>query len=85
MSDDSERLAADRAYLVKVVNARMPFGRYAQCALLDLPESYLIWFARRGFPRGELGNMLKLVHEIKLNGLEETLRPLRNGDRAPLA
>jgi len=48
----------------------MPFGRHANRLLIDLPESYVIWFKEKGFPKGELGKMLGLVYEIKLNGLE---------------
>jgi len=55
----------------------MPFGKYANRLLIDLPESYVIWFANEGFPKGELGNMLRIVHEIKINGLEYLFDPLR--------
>ena len=55
---------------------RMPFGKYKGLLLIDLPEPYVIWFEKRGFPKGELGRMLELVREIKLNGLEHLLRPL---------
>ena len=49
---------------------RMPFGKYKGLRLMDLPERYLIWFSQNGFPEGKLGDMLKAVYEIKLNGLE---------------
>ena len=55
----------------------MPFGRYENQLLIDLPEPYVIWFANRGFPQGELGKMLAIVHEIKVNGLEYLFDPLR--------
>ncbi|MCR4319955.1 MAG: DUF3820 family protein [Candidatus Brocadiaceae bacterium] len=45
--------------------------------LIDLPEAYIVWFAQQEFPKGELGNMLECVYEIKLNGLEYLLDPLR--------
>ena len=48
----------------------MPFGKYKDRLLIDLPESYIIWFRQKGFPPGELGEMLASVYEIKLNGLE---------------
>ncbi|MFH1368082.1 MAG: DUF3820 family protein [Elusimicrobiota bacterium] len=63
--------------LIKLANARMPFGKYANTRLIDLPETYLIWFSHKGFPKGELGNMLKSVLEIKTNGLEYLLTPLK--------
>ena len=72
-----EALSADQAYLVKVARMRMPFGKYKGLYLVDLPEPYVLWFEKKGFPKGELGRMLELVKEIKLNGLESLLRPLR--------
>ncbi len=57
-------------YLRRVVATRMPFGKYKGSRLVDLPEPYVVWFFKKGFPEGELGDMLKLVYEIKLNGLE---------------
>ncbi len=63
--------------LEKLANMRMPFGRYAQRRLIDLPETYLIWFSHKGFPPGELGDMLRSVLEIKTNGLEYLLDPLK--------
>ncbi len=51
----------------------MPFGKYKDRRLIDLPERYFIWLARKGYPKGLLGVMLKDVYEIKLNGLEALL------------
>lgn len=48
----------------------MPFGRYAGTPLVDLPETYVVWFSKKGFPEGELGELLRIVYEVKLNGLE---------------
>ncbi|TCN81177.1 DUF3820 family protein [Shewanella fodinae] len=62
--------------LVEAINQVMPFGKYAGRKLLELPEPYLVWFHREGFPAGKLGQQLALVYEIKLNGLEAMLRPL---------
>ena len=66
----------DQAFLIKLANTRMPFGRYAGRLLLDLPEPYVVWFKGLGFPPGELGVMLASMYEIKANGLEGLLRPL---------
>ena len=55
----------------------MPFGKYSNRLLIDLPEPYVIWFANKGFPNGELGKMMAIVHEIKVNGLEYLFDPLR--------
>ena len=56
----------------------MPFGKYKGRILCDLPEPYLVWFKQKGFPDGKLGVLLESVYEIKLNGLEDILKPLRN-------
>lgn len=69
-------LSDDQQALIDAVNQRMPFGRYRGRRLLELPEPYLVWFKQNGFPAGKLGQQLGLMYEIKLNGLEETLRPL---------
>lgn len=63
--------------LVELAQARMPFGKYQGRRLIDLPESYLVWFANQGFPEGQLGRRLQAVYEIKLNGLESLFDPLR--------
>jgi len=68
----------DAAYLLKLLQTRMPFGKYKNRLLIDLPETYICWFSRKGFPEGSLGVMLKSVYEIKLNGLESLLESLRS-------
>lgn len=70
-------LTRDQAYLVKLARARMPYGRHEGVRLVDLPEPYVVWMARQGFPRGELGTMLAIVHEIKVNGLEYLFEKIR--------
>ena len=72
-----EELFPDRAYLLKLARARMPFGRFAGTLLVDLPEPYLVWFRQQGFPEGDLGTMLQGIYEIKLNGLEYLFDPLK--------
>jgi len=67
----------DPAVLLKLARTRMPFGRYKGRLLIDLPEPYVIWFAKKGFPEGELGRMLKILYEVKINGLEYLFKPLR--------
>jgi uncharacterized protein (DUF3820 family) len=62
--------------LIKLIQMRMPFGKYKGRYLIDLPEPYLVWFREKGFPPGKLGEMLASMYEIKLNGLEGMLRPL---------
>ena len=63
--------------LQKLVSLRMPFGTHQGTVLADLPGNYLNWFAREGFPKGEIGRLLNLMHEIDHNGLSELLTPLR--------
>lgn len=70
-------LLFDPNLLLKLAEFRMPFGKYNGRLLIDLPEPYVVWFANEGFPRGELGDMLNIVHEIKINGLEYLFEPLR--------
>jgi uncharacterized protein (DUF3820 family) len=62
--------------LVKMANMKMPFGKYQGRNLVNLPESYLIWFNKEGYPAGELGRLLAQMYEIKVNGLEHLIRPL---------
>jgi uncharacterized protein len=57
---------------------QMPFGKYKGRVLCDLPVSYLEWFNQQGFPKGKLGVLLQTLYEIKLNGLEYLLEPLKN-------
>lgn len=73
-----EQPVFDTAYIVKLLEARMPFGKYKGRLLIDLPETYLCWFERKGFPEGKLGMQLRALYDIKLNGLETMLRPLRD-------
>ncbi len=68
----------DPGYLLKLAHAIMPYGKYAGVRLVDLPEPYVVWFSQKGFPEGELGEMLKNIYEIKVNGLEYLFKPLIN-------
>ena len=63
--------------LVRLLEVRMPYGKYKNTPIADLPGNYLNWFAREGFPKGELGRLLALMHEIDHNGLKHLLQPLR--------
>ena len=68
----------DNEYLLKLARTKMPFGKYTGRYLVDLPEPYVTWFAQKGFPEGKLGEMLHSIYEIKANGLDFLLKPLRN-------
>lgn len=63
-------------YLLDLANAKMPFGKYAGRYLVDLPETYVLWFKQKGYPDGKLGDQLRAIEEIKTNGLEYLLKPL---------
>ena len=63
--------------LFELVEMRMPFGKYKETKLCNLPMFYLEWFQRKGFPKGKLGVLLQTIYEIKLNGLEYLLTPLK--------
>lgn len=63
--------------LVKLTTVVMPFGKYKGRRLIELPENYVLWFYDQGFPEGELGKLLGLLYEIKLNGLEELVYNLK--------
>ncbi|MFM2483023.1 DUF3820 family protein [Celerinatantimonas sp. YJH-8] len=63
--------------LLKLARTQMPFGKYAGRGLIDLPDEYLLWFDKKGFPKGELGDLMKLCLTLKIEGLEGLVKPLR--------
>ncbi|MEB8330431.1 DUF3820 family protein [Flavobacteriaceae bacterium KMM 6897] len=67
----------DKKQLIELAHYKMPFGKFKDRYLVDLPESYLLWFQQQGFPDGKLGNLLKSMLEIKINGLEGLIRKIR--------
>jgi uncharacterized protein len=70
-------MVADPQLLLDLVKMKMPFGKYKNTVLCNLPTYYLEWFQRKGFPQGKLGILLQTLYEIKLNGLEYLLEPLK--------
>ncbi len=81
MNPDFHPANMDQSYLLLFARTRMPFGKYKGRLLIDLPEPYVVWLSRKGFPRGQLGDMLRMLYEIKANGLEYLFNPLRaDGD-----
>ena len=70
-------MAMDADQLQRLVTVPMPYGKYQGRPIADLPGDYLNWFARTGFPRGDIGRLLALMHEIDHNGLGDLLKPLR--------
>ena len=67
----------DSAALEKLVTMKMPFGKYAGRTLAQLPGNYLAWFAREGFPKNDLGQLLELMHTLDHNGLRGLLTPIQ--------
>lgn len=67
----------DPKILLQLVQMQMPFGKYKGRLLYQLPIAYLEWFANKGFPAGKLGVFLQTMYEIKLNGLDSLLDPLK--------
>ena len=72
-----DTLGANPEILLQLVSMQMPFGRYKGTLLCNLPVNYLEWFQRKGFPEGKLGVLLQTIFEIKMNGLEYLLHPLK--------
>jgi uncharacterized protein (DUF3820 family) len=75
--DNGIEILPDPEILLELATMRMPFGKYKDRLLIDLPEPYVVWFSQKGFPGGKLGEMLQMVYEIKVNGLEYLFKPLR--------
>ena len=77
MEQNKDTTPIDPQMLIELVRMRMPFGKYTNRILCDLPEPYLAWFNRRGFPPGKIGILLSALYEIRLNGLEYLLKPIK--------
>ncbi|PWC13819.1 DUF3820 family protein [Brenneria corticis] len=68
--------------LIEIANMPMPFGKYQGRALIDLPEEYLLWFARKGeFPQGRLGELMQMTLAIKIEGLQGLVKPLKRDNK----
>ena len=77
MEQNKDTTPIDPQILIELVSVRMSFGKYKNRILCALPEPYLIWFHRKGFPPGKIGMLLSALYEIKFNGLEYLLKPIR--------
>lgn len=71
----------DSNVLIELTTTKMPFGKYKDRYICNLPENYLVWFHNQGFPKGKLGMLLSTMYEIKLNGLEYLLEPLKGKNK----
>ncbi|MEO7212187.1 DUF3820 family protein [Mucilaginibacter sp.] len=76
-----ENINADPQILVDIVKTRMPFGKYKDTLICDIPISYLEWMQRKGFPPGKIGMLMSTTYEIKLNGLDKLLWMIKAGKR----
>ncbi|PKP36510.1 MAG: hypothetical protein CVT98_07710 [Bacteroidetes bacterium HGW-Bacteroidetes-15] len=72
---DINPLEFNKNALIELVTTKMPYGKFKGRRLCDLPEFYIVWYHRKGFPPGKLGALLHTMYEIKLNGLEYLLKP----------
>lgn len=77
MTENNKNVASGSEILLELINTHMPFGKYKDRPLCDLPEPYLVWLHRNGFPPGKIGMLLSALYEIKLNGLEYLLKQLK--------
>ena len=73
----AEQQSPNADVLRQIVSMPMPFGKYKGTLICDLPVSYLEWFQSKGFPPGNMGMMLATIYEIKINGLDYLLTPLK--------
>lgn len=72
------------ADLADIARLHMPFGKFGPdnfpplgIPIYDLPAEYLQWFSQRGWPRGELGRLLRIVHQMKVDGSDAAFDPMR--------
>ena len=77
MNQDKSDIPLSAQVLIELTSMHMPFGKYKDRILCDLPEPYLVWFHQKGFPPGRIGMLLSSLYEIKVNGLEYLLKPIR--------
>jgi hypothetical protein len=71
------KIQLQKDFLIKLAHTKMPFGKYKDRYLIDLPEYYIVWYYNKGFPKGLLGQQLQTVYELKLNGLEYLIRNIK--------
>ena len=67
----------EKQHLIAVANTEMPFGKYQGRMLIDLPDEYLLWFRKKGMPPGKLGQLMELTLELKIEGLDKLVKPLK--------
>ena len=70
-------MQSNQKALLELAKYKMPFGKYKDQYLVDIPEYYYTWFRQKGFPKGKLGNMMQQMYEIKVNGLEDIIYKIK--------
>ena len=68
----------EKEHLIQIANTPMPFGKYKGRMLIDLPDEYLLWFAKQGFPTSALGQLMEMTLALKIDGLDEVVKPLKH-------
>ncbi|KAB8155375.1 hypothetical protein EZY14_005670 [Kordia sp. TARA_039_SRF] len=76
MTDFTDK-ATQQKLLIELAHAKMPFGKYKDRYLVDIPEAYYVWFQQKGFPKGKLGQQLQQMFDLKINGLEPMIRNIQ--------
>ena len=74
---DFSSIGFSKEHLLKLASWKMPFGKYSGSVLIDLPEEYLFWFQKKGFPEGELGELMKFCLDLKIEGLDGLIKKLK--------
>lgn len=72
----------DSSILIELVTMKMPYGKFKERSICDIPEHYLLWYKQKGFPKGKLGVLMETMYEIQLNGLEYLLEPIKKQVRS---
>lgn len=72
-----EEVTPNSQILIDLVQTKMPFGKYKDALICNIPEHYLLWFRQKGFPKGKLGMLMETMFEIRVNGLEDILTPIK--------
>jgi uncharacterized protein (DUF3820 family) len=74
---DNRGIGFDQQHLLKLADWKMPFGKYSGFLIIDLPEEYLFWFQKKGFPEGELGQLMAFCLDLKIEGLDSLVKALK--------
>jgi len=76
-----ENVQPDPQVLIDIVKTKMPFGKYKDTLICDIPVYYLEWLKKKGFPPGKMGMMLSTTYEIKINGVGKILTMVKESQK----